>query len=550
MLNSSSPLPVTKKKCKQQWRYSGVGMEPQVSGRDGKDKPGDGAHSCLNSGMFLSGFDGQSRLLLRSLMSGTSGTSRALGVFHRQQRANPESSLCDFIETLCRDEITHTEADAEFLTVKPLVCLFPPLFKQNLLSFIHLVHSVLPRTAVLHLIKCLSQDSRPNPWVTALCRQLERDLETHREVPLYTTLCSQRLKELSQRLIGSAETGGWTKCFSSQTEFESQSTSDLSELGTQRKRKGSFVSVGSDGEETGSQSKRIKMDDNECVTAEELRVNKEMPGAPESDAAAETPASDSSCDGLPEHIKVCIPQIKELLESQTEWDQSSTDVFKVLNNCDSNQVEVLCSMLNFPGLPDQALPTLCNSVLALSPDLSYSTAATLIKSLLLEKVLSLSEPASRCLVTAVTSLCSRYPRPVCQALIGPVLEKENIGPPQAELLSRLIESCLDSHYRLLVVQMTLKIAWSETVLSIIHSLLDSKPVLNEELFTQFTEQLVSQAPRFTKSVKFAKMMLTVLTKYSIDVTAAHKHSLSSCLMLNETFLKKSLQAALKRIADT
>uniref|UniRef100_A0A3Q4MLW8 Fanconi Anaemia group E protein C-terminal domain-containing protein n=1 Tax=Neolamprologus brichardi TaxID=32507 RepID=A0A3Q4MLW8_NEOBR len=90
-------------------------------------------------------------------------------------------------------------------------------------------------------------------------------------------------------------------------------------------------------------------------------------------------------------------------------------------------VEVLCSMLNLPGLPDQALPKLCSSVLALSPDLSYSTAATLIKSLLLEKVLSLSEPASRCLVTAVTSLCSRYPRPVCQALIGPVLEKENIG---------------------------------------------------------------------------------------------------------------------------
>uniref|UniRef100_A0A3Q4H2Q5 Uncharacterized protein n=1 Tax=Neolamprologus brichardi TaxID=32507 RepID=A0A3Q4H2Q5_NEOBR len=56
-------------------------------------------------------------LLLRSLMSGTSGASRALGVFRRQQRANPESSLCGFIETLCRDEITHTEADTEFLTV-------------------------------------------------------------------------------------------------------------------------------------------------------------------------------------------------------------------------------------------------------------------------------------------------------------------------------------------------------------------------------------------------------------------------------------------------
>lgn len=101
------------------------------------------------------------------------------------------------------------------------------------------------------------------------------------------------------------------------------------------------------------------------------------------------------------------------------------------------------------------------------------------------------------------------------------------------------------------LRMTLKIAWSEAVLSIIHSLLDSKvthmfipgkelqdqlviiltviemlfcpppppqPVLTEEVFTQFTEHLVAQAPRFTKSVKFAKMMLTVLTKYSSHVS--------------------------------
>lgn len=46
----------------------------------------------------------------------------------------------------------------------------------------------------------------------------------------------------------------------------------------------------------------------------------------------------------------------------------------------------------------------------------------------------------------------------------------------------------------------------------------SQPDLNEEMFTQFTEQLVSQSPQFTKSVKFAKMMLTVLTKYSSHVS--------------------------------
>lgn len=505
--------------------------------------------------MFVSRFDGQSLLLVQSLLCGPSGAHKALGVFHRQQRANPDMSLTNFIETLCQDEITCPLTEDKPPTVKPLVCLFPVLFKQNLLSFIYLVPSVLPQTAVLHLLKCLGQDPHPSPWVTALVKQIERTLGANNEGPLYTPLSSQRLKELSQRLVGSGETGGWAKCFSGQTvESDSQRASGSSELGTQWKRKGSFVTLDSDGEETGQQSKRIKMDvcGGECLDAEEQSAKEEISGRVGSDAPAEEvqPALDGPCDALPEHIKVCVLQIKELLESQTEWDQSSTEIFKVLNDCDPGQVEVLCSMLSLPDLPEQTLPKLCSSILAPSPDFSYSTAATLVKSLLLKKVLSLSEPASRCLVTAVTSLCSRYPRPMCHALIGPVLEEKNIGNPQAELLNRLIEGCLDSHYRLLVLQMTFKITWSETVISIIHSLLDSKPDLSEEVFTQFTEQLISQSPQFTKSVKFAKMMLTVLTKYNSHVTAAHKHSLHGCLMLNETFLKKSLQAALKRITHT
>ncbi|XP_034445628.1 Fanconi anemia group E protein isoform X2 [Hippoglossus hippoglossus] len=451
--------------------------------------------------MFLSRFDGQSKLLLRSLMSGASGVHRAVDVFHRQQRSNPEMSLSHFIEKLCEDEVTSSQTGEQPLSV-----------------------------------------------------QIRRSVGVHDEEPLYTPLCSQRLKELSQRLVVCGETGGWAKCLSDQTvESGSQSASSLSELGTQRKRKVSLVTVDSGDEETGQQSKRIKMDVRGSEQkAEEQDVNKETSERLERETPAEElqPAPDCQSESLPEHIKVCVLQIKELLESHTEWDQSSMDVFKVLNDCDPAQVEVLCSTLSLPDVPEPTLPKLCSSVLTLSTDLSYSTAAAIIKSLLLEKVLSLSEPASRCLVTAVTSLCVRYPRPMCHALIGPILKEKNIGNPQAELLNRLIEGCLDSHYRLLLLQMTFKVAWSEAVLSVIHSLLESKPDLNEEVFTQFTEQLLTQGPQFTKSVKFAKMMLTVLTKYSSHVTAAHKHSLSCCLTSNETFLKKSLQAALKRITHT
>ncbi|XP_054601851.2 Fanconi anemia group E protein isoform X2 [Nothobranchius furzeri] len=466
--------------------------------------------------MFLARFDGQSRFLVRALMSGVSGAQTALTVFHKQQRANPEKSLDHFIETLCQDEITSVENENEPLTVKPLVCLFSSLFKRNLLTFIYLVRSVLSGISILHLLTCLSRDSHPNPWVTALGSQLKRFLDFTQDEPLHTKHCSQRLKELSASLCGSDETGSWAQCFIAHSmNSESQSTPDLSERGTQRKRKGSYGHVeDADGEETGHQSKRVRMDacEDECIKAADEKVEKDVHG----ECGAESPLADRLQDDLPENIKV----------------------------------EVFCSLLGLAELPEHTLQKLCNSILSLTPDLSYSTAATLIKSLLLEKVLSLSEPASRCLVMAVMSLCSHYPRPVCHAMIGPMLEDKYIGFPQAELLNRLMESCLDSHYKQLVLQMTFRIPWSEAVLSIIHSLLDSKPDLNEDIFTDFTEELVRQSPRFTKSVKFAKMMLTVLTKFSSHLSPAHKHSLTSCLNLNETFLKKSLQATLKRITNT
>ncbi|KAK5894563.1 hypothetical protein CesoFtcFv8_011245 [Champsocephalus esox] len=209
--------------------------------------------------MFLGRFDGQSKLLVRALLCGSSGAHRALEVFHRQQRANPDMSLSNFIETLCQDEVCGPDRTGQPLTVGPLVWLFTALLKKNLLSFINLVYLSLPCPPILHLLKCLCQDPHRTPWMTAMIRQLERNLEVHNEEPLYTPHCGHRLKELSQRLVGSDETGGWAKCFSRQTS-ECERASGSSELGTQRKRKGIFLALDSDGEDTGQESKRIKVE--------------------------------------------------------------------------------------------------------------------------------------------------------------------------------------------------------------------------------------------------------------------------------------------------
>ncbi|KAK0132454.1 Fanconi anemia group E protein [Merluccius polli] len=566
-------------------------------------------------------FDGQPRLLVLALMSGSRGARRAVTVFEKQRRRHLGPSLGAFLGLLCQHDV-HPGNHGDPVLPSPLVCLFPVAFKRNLLSFLRLVLPVLPVAGAVRLLGCLSQeDPRPDPWVTALVGQLRRDLgsdspQDHQ--PLCTATCGRRINDLAQRLTGAGGTGGWTKCFTDPMVAASHGMGgSASVVGQQKKRKSSLLTPDADVDEAAQQYKRRRMDaspveegwdggGSHVFSASGEHVMREETSERGCDVPAvvsgQQPASDLH-DVLPEDIKASVPRMKELLECPTEvtpfcadidvgfdaaifpplligvyfqWDQSSTDVFQVLNECDSAQVELLCGMLSLADTPEEMLPKLCSCMSALSPELSYSAAIAVIKSLLLGKVismtlmstqtdtswlfvcftnmvifylkvLSLLEPASRCLVTAVTSLCRQYPRAACDALIRPILQEGNIGTQQAELLNRIIEDCLEPHYNVLVFQTTFHIVWSESVLSIIYSLLDSKLDVNEKLFTDFVEQLVSQAPQFIKSMKYAKIMLTVLTKYSCHVTAAHKPSLSHCLMLNQTFLKKSLHTALKRI---
>uniref|UniRef100_A0A8C1FIC5 FA complementation group E n=1 Tax=Cyprinus carpio carpio TaxID=630221 RepID=A0A8C1FIC5_CYPCA len=477
---------------------------------------------------LLQRFDGRSRLLVHSLHSGAAGASNAQTVFNKQRRSDPDFTLNPFLETLCQQEAcVHEDA----LVLKPLVCLFSEGFKRNLLCFLHVLHPGLPKDHVLHLLRCLTRDDVENQWTCVLIKQLQRDIEGTRKGTLLTSDGTGKLKSLCERFRNANEKGKWAYCFE---DLEAEDKETNIPVLSQKKRKSDNMDHDGDAQED-QQSKRLKMDF--CPSEEEERLTEEEEPKIRTSQLQQSAASVSqarsdvlgSSKNLPDHMKAAVPVIKELLDTESA-------------------VEVLCSMLCLSEASEQSLPQFCSCLLELSPDLSHSTASAVITHLLLPKILSLAEPASRCLVTAVMSLCTRYPRPTCQALIEPVLQKGQTGSAQAEVLCRLVVDCLEPHHMLLVFRTILGVSWDEGVLSVIHALLDSELELSEEDFSLFTDQLCSQSPHFSKSMKFAKMLLSVLTKYQSHVNPACHHTLSSCLSFNETFLKKSLQAALKRIS--
>lgn len=72
--------------------------------------------------------------------------------------------------------------------------------------------------------------------------------------------------------------------------------------------------------------------------------------------------------------------------------------------------------------------------------------------------------------------------------------------------------------------------------------------MTSEVFSVLVQRLCKEGPTATTSMAYAKLMLTVMTKYQASITEQQSLDLAVALEPNATFLKKSLQAALRHLA--
>nr|XP_014352225.1 PREDICTED: Fanconi anemia group E protein isoform X2 [Latimeria chalumnae] len=462
---------------------------------------------------LLEKFDKPYRLLFHALMSGSSGALAGFRAFQRIRscrKLNQALYWRFFIETLCSNEV-FMEGQQQKLTLKPLFHLLPLVLRRNLLSFLLLAQSLVPREHLQDLICMIRQDSTLDPWIQALTGLLERDLSGGGSraplVPL-TSTCQQKVQVLCQQIRGETQSSpgptrklGWyaDRLQDSRSVLTEDPASGKTWLQTSKKRKSS-VGHGQDlpsfDPEEERTAKKIKI-------AEEVFVDSKLLGShtlqnlssPEEavetgedtgvaveekfDDGTRAVVSESSQQEkgveLPQNLKACLPRLKEiLLETELEKSDLSTSAeLQVLNECNPAQLEALCSLLQIYELPEQILPQVCTRILALSPDLSYGNAAVLVRNLFLNKALLLKEPASRFFMVAVSSFCTKYTRPSCCALLAPILENPAKGSVQVELVCRLIE-CLQSEHVTLVFRWVLNVPWCEEMLSVVHSVLEKK----------------------------------------------------------------------------
>ncbi|XP_068929619.1 Fanconi anemia group E protein [Petaurus breviceps papuanus] len=431
--------------------------------------------------------------LLQLLQSGPGGVLVALRALPRLRAGRSERPFCwgPFLEALSREEPVLEGPDRR-LELKPLLLLLPQLCQRSLLSLLLAVRTELPKSGLLLLLQAVRRDPNLDAWLWALGEMLQRELirdEVTRETSPLTPGCRERLQSLCGHVgrglrqsypLDLRETGDTgTQRPGKRKEPEAEPEGFVVEACPKRLR-----SLEGKGEKEEEQQQPLQ----ERPTGEQELPEGEGGASPQrpessSDQPVLEAASSGTSDGqqeklvevleLPKAIKDQVPRVLELLETEWEGLEGAPPLeLQFLHECSPSQLENFCLQLRLSRLSDTALLQFCNRLLALSPDLSCSSATILARNLFLEQILSLTASASRLLRAAITAFGARYPHPVCRGLMIPALQATGSGPMQTELLCCLLEGdALESDLLVLMLKQILELPWREETFTVMQSLL-------------------------------------------------------------------------------
>ncbi|XP_036172773.1 Fanconi anemia group E protein isoform X5 [Myotis myotis] len=452
------------------------------------------------------------RLLLRALQAGPDGARRGLGVLRALGgRGGEPFAWGRVLEALCREEPVAEGPDARLL-LKPLLLRLPRLCRRNLVTLLMAVRPVLPEDRLLPLLQIARQDPSPDPdaWLQALGELLRRGLDggvsTEEASPL-SERCQRQLRDLCRQL----SPGGRRLTLTQPPDPEEEEEEDKEDKCSQRPGKRKEPEGEPASPEGERAPKRFR-----CLERVEEESREEAPAEHESLETLADGGDTSPTKNQPVMGAECMEAAQSL--GDTKGPAESVELPKAIQGLE--------------GMEDA--PTV---ELQLLHECSPS------------QILSLTSSASRLLTTSLTSFCAKYTHPVCRALLGPVLRAPETGPAQTELLCSLMkDEALEPDRQVLILGQILEVPWREQTFLVLQSLLERQVEMTPEKFSVLMDRLCKEGPAATASMAYAKLMLTVMNKYQAHITETQRLSLAAPLSLNTTFLRKSLQAALRHLA--
>ncbi|KAF9614009.1 hypothetical protein IFM89_014809 [Coptis chinensis] len=184
---------------------------------------------------------------------------------------------------------------------------------------------------------------------------------------------------------------------------------------------------------------------------------------------------------------------------------------------------------------------------------------------ILPKMLVLSGPASRVLMSATIEFCKLHQKASVDALLFPLLLcKDGINNPICEVVTRIIRECLHpphvssfcqklvskEHERRRLVYiprhqwlMTDELVWTESLFTLFQNILNHNVYLTQDTVDRLVSVVQQLDYEYSKSLKFGNFLLSLVTKCEAQLRS-HKLLLTESIERTNTFMTKSILSKL------
>lgn len=284
------------------------------------------------------------------------------------------------------------------LELVPLLLRLPGVCQKNLLSLLLALLPSLPESGLRSVLQLHHQDvsSTTDAWLHALGELLRRDVGVgvaEGSSPL-TRSCQLQLRDLCGRLGQGGR--GLKLALAPDPEQEDRLSQLCGKRTKEPEEAASPESERSPKRFRGCEEAVEGKEPEERPTLESLGSPPDAGGvlpdtdaqAPETGPGVEGPKGPAESVELPKVVQDQVPRLQLLLKAfqeGLEGQEKPLVDLQFLHECSPSEMELLCSELQLPQLPDGGLLQLCSHLMGLTPALSLSNASVLARSLFLDR---------------------------------------------------------------------------------------------------------------------------------------------------------------------
>ena len=215
---------------------------------------------------------------------------------------------------------------------------------------------------------------------------------------------------------------------------------------------------------------------------------------------------------------------------------------------------MICTFLEINSIPENSMIILIKQFLLLENECSFQATVVFSEYCIGVWLASLQQAGSRNLLAVVSAFTQKHLKAFVDGVMVKQFNAESLLWPQADLFVKVVknfekESLQYFMEKLVIFNMSHSLSiWSEHMILVLSTVLERKLELDMSIFDKFVIWLQFQSLPLASSLKFTKLVLTLISKYG-SLVKERLATFRQIVEENNTFLKKPGLTALKKLED-